>query len=92
MSTDLTAIKLLEVIALAESTNNPIQVTHLMNCQHIASPATIHRKMTQLLDANLIEQKFVGKNRRTKYLIVTDLANQYFEKRGALLKLINSQQ
>ena len=34
---------------------------------------------------------FIGKNRRTKYLVPTDLANDYFSKMGkAVLKSLNS--
>lgn len=42
-----------------------------MMLNEIASPATMYRKLTNLLDARLIEKVFEGKNRRTKYLAPT---------------------
>ena len=55
-------------------------VTEVMALSDIASPATIHRKLDELRELGLIEQVFEGKNRRTKYLVPTKLANIYFEK------------
>ncbi len=60
-------------------------VTEVMASSNIASPATIHRKLDELRELGLIEQVFEGKNRRTKYLVPTKLANTYFEKMSEVM-------
>ena len=86
---DLLALRLLEAIAIAHSEGTALTVTDAMALNAIASPATMHRKLTNLLDARLIEQVFEGKNRRTKYLVPTSQASKYFEQLGKALVLAN---
>jgi hypothetical protein len=69
---------LLDEIAISQNQNTPLTVSELMALDAIASPATIHRKLNLLLDADLVKIKFEGKNRRTKYLVLTPKANKYF--------------
>ena len=45
---DLDAKKLLEVIAVQHSQGQPLTVTDAMALAHVASPATIHRKLDLL--------------------------------------------
>ena len=75
---DLLSQKLLEVIALRHNQGKAMTVTDAMSLSKIASPATLHRKLDQLREADLIEQTFHEDNRRTKYLVPTKLADQYF--------------
>jgi DNA-binding MarR family transcriptional regulator len=77
-SVDLLSQRLLEVIALRQNQGEPMTVTDAMSLRKIASPATLHRKLDQLLEARLIEQTFSDGNRRTKYLVPTKVADQYF--------------
>lgn len=77
---DSTAMLLLNEIAIQHFDERPLTVTDAMKLNAIASPATIHRKLDELREAGLIELTFAGKNRRTKYLIPTKVANAYFEK------------
>ncbi len=86
---DLLSLRLLEAIAIAHSEGTALTVTDAMALSAIASPATMHRKLTNLLDAKLIEQVFEGKNRRTKYLVPTAQASKYFEQLGKALVLAN---
>jgi DNA-binding MarR family transcriptional regulator len=86
---DLLALRLLEAVAIAHSKGAALTVTDAMALSAIASPATMHRKLTNLLDAKLIEQVFEGKNRRTKYLVPTAQASKYFEQLGKALVLAN---
>ena len=79
---DLDAKKLLEVIAVRYEQKKPLTVTEAMALSHIASPATIHRKLDQLREMGLISPVFDGSNRRTKYLVPTDAAHHYFESVG----------
>jgi len=57
-------------------------VTEAMALDHIASPATIHRKLDQLRELGMIDTVFEGKNRRTKYLVPTKAASDYFANMG----------
>lgn len=88
---DLLSLRLLEAIAIAHSEGAALTVTDAMTLNAIASPATMHRKLTNLLDAKLIEQVFEGKNRRTKYLVPTAQASKYFEQLGKALILASTQ-
>ena len=82
---DATAMLLLNEIAIQHLDDKPMTVTEAMTLSSIASPATIHRKLDELRELGLIEQVFEGKNRRTKYLVPTKLANTYFEKMSEVM-------
>ena len=85
---DQASIKLLEVIALGELEGAPLQVTKAMELKHIASPASIHRKLEALRGQGLIEHVFVEGNRRTKYLKPTELALAHYERISQEMKLL----
>jgi DNA-binding MarR family transcriptional regulator len=84
---DLTALRLLEAIAVAHAQSSPLTVTDAMALSAIASPATLHRKLDALREAGFIEQEYEGKNRRTKYLVTTENTAKYFEQMGKALVL-----
>jgi DNA-binding MarR family transcriptional regulator len=73
---------LLDVIGLRNDQKKPLTVTEAMALDHIASPATIHRKLDQLRELGMIDTVFEGKNRRTKYLVPTKVAADYFANMG----------
>ena len=79
---DLDAKKLLEVVSVQHNLGKPLTVTDAMALQHIASPATIHRKLDVLRELGMIDTVFEGKNRRTKYLVPTKAASDYFANMG----------
>ncbi|MEY4727413.1 MAG: hypothetical protein RLZ36_2040 [Pseudomonadota bacterium] len=81
-SLDETAKHLLQLIVLRYAQGQALTVTEAMAMSTVASPATIHRKLTSLLDAGLVTQVFEGKNRRTKYLTPTAAAETYFAELG----------
>ena len=81
-SMDLDAKKLLEFIAMRHEQQKPLTVTDAMALATIASPATIHRKLDQLRELGMIDTVFEGKNRRTKYLVPTKAASDYFANMG----------
>jgi len=83
---DQTAKQLLNVIALRHAQDKPLNVTDAMALSAIASPATIHRKLDDLRESGLIDQVFEGKDRRTKYLVPTANAEEYFAKLGGLMQ------
>ena len=76
---DLDAKKLLETIAVRSEQGKPLTVTEAMAMAHIASPATIHRKLDLLREIGMIDTHFEGTNRRTKFLVPTPQATQYFQ-------------
>jgi len=79
---DLTAERLLALITMHDAQGKRMTVTDAMVLRDLASPATIHRKLDNLLDEKLIDQKFEGRNRRTKYLVPTKKALEHFSKLG----------
>ena len=83
---DLTAQKLLEVVSLNHAQNKPLTVTDAMQLQSIASPATLHRKLSSLLELGYIEFVFEGNNRRTKYIHPTAKTDAYFDALGQVLQ------
>lgn len=74
---DFTAQKLLEIIACC-AYYEPLTVTEAMELREIGSPATVHRKLDDLLIAGLIEHQYEGDNRRTKFLVLTPKSINYF--------------
>lgn len=82
---DLDAKKLLEVILVSDSRGETLTVLEAMQLSHIASPATIHRKLDILREMGLISTDFVGDNRRTKYLKPTPAAFKHFDQLGKIL-------
>ena len=74
---DFTAEKLLEIIGCCHF-HEPLTVTEAMELAEIGSPATIHRKLDDLLTAGLIYHAYEGSNRRTKYLQITPKTIGYF--------------
>ena len=82
---DLDAKRLLEVIAVQHSQGKSLTVSDAMAMTHIASPATIHRKLDLLRDIGMIDSYFEGSNRRTKYLCPTPQAEKYFSQVGEVM-------
>jgi Fe2+ or Zn2+ uptake regulation protein len=82
---DLDAKRLLEVIGVQHSQGKPLTVSDAMAMTHIASPATIHRKLDLLREIGMIDSYFEGGNRRTKYLCPTPQAQNYFSKVGEVM-------
>ena len=77
--------ELLEVIAVNAYQGKPLTVMGVMGMVHLASPATLHRKMDNLITLKLVALHHEGKNRRTKYVKPTANALDYFDKAGAAL-------
>jgi DNA-binding MarR family transcriptional regulator len=83
---DLTAQKLLEVVCLRHDQQKPLTVSEAMQLQSIASPATLHRKLSALLEHGYVQFVFEGTNRRTKYIHPTAKTDAYFEALGQVLQ------
>jgi DNA-binding MarR family transcriptional regulator len=82
---DLTAGQILDLIG-ACADQEPLTVTGCM-ASGIASPATTHRKINDLICFGYVQQEFKGGNKRTKYLVPTDKAKKYFEQLSAAIKV-----
>lgn len=82
---DETAKQLLRIIASNHNQDKTMTVTDAMALVSIASPATLHRKLDALREAGLIEQTFADNNRRTKYLVPTKAADEYFTELGKVM-------
>ena len=86
-----TAILLLNEIAVKDFEDQPLKVTQAMGFNALGSPVNLHRKLDELLKAGMIEFRSVGKNRRTKYLHITQAAFDYFQtKSKAMVEAVNS--
>ena len=74
---DATARNLLDLVCLHEGMSYPLTVTQVMNQPQLASPATMHRKLEDLLELGLVTHQYQGKNRRTKYVVLTTSGQLY---------------
>ena len=85
------AVLLLNEIAVKDFDEQPLTVSQAMEFRALGSPATLHRKIYELHETGLIEFRSVGKNRRTKYLHITQAARDYFQiKNDAMLQALES--
>ncbi len=82
---DATSVQLLREIGIAVFNEKPKSVTELMALSHVASAATIHRKLQQLIEAGLVEVGFVQPDRRTKRLHLASAGKKYFSSRDKLI-------
>lgn len=83
---DLVGESLLGHIAVNFAKGMTLTVTECMRIETVASPATIHRKISELTEQGWIHYFYDGDNRRTKYLAPTTKAVKYFEKVSKLVE------
>ena len=82
---DLTAGQVLDLIG-ACADDEPLTVMKCMRAG-VASPATTHRKIEDLIAFGYVETQQKNGNKRTKYLVPTDKAKKYFEHLSAAIKV-----
>jgi DNA-binding transcriptional ArsR family regulator len=82
---DKRELHLLEIIGLKNEEKESLMITEVMYVSQCGSPAAIHRSLRILKDAGLVEVLFEGKNRRSKYLAVSEKTSEYFSSLGAAL-------
>jgi DNA-binding MarR family transcriptional regulator len=80
--------QVLDEIALAERNKQRLTVSMIMRLRHIASPATLHRKLDLLVQAELVHATFEGGNKRTKYMVLTEAGHKYFQRLSMLIESI----
>ena len=86
-----TARLLLNKIAVKNFEEQPLTVTQAMGFNALGSAANLHRKITELLDAEMISLEHLDTNRRTKYLMITEAARDYFQiKNDAMVEAVQS--
>ena len=74
-----TAILLLNAIAVKHFEQQHLNVTEALGIHALGSPANLHRKLDELLEAGMISLSYNGNNRRTKYITLTQTAFDYFQ-------------
>ena len=85
------AILLLNEIAVKDFDEQPLTVSQAIDFKSIGSPATLHRKIDELRNADMVLVTNVGTDRRTKYLLITQAARDYFQiKNDAMVKAVQS--
>ena len=85
LGVDATAIQLLKLIGVSEFNEKPKTVTEMMALSTVASPATIHRKLDELINEGLAEKRFTSPDHRTKRLFLTPKGQKFFVSRDKLL-------
>ena len=80
-----TTRQLLDEIALQHSSQTPMTVSRLMSLDHIASPATLHRKMQALIENGLIELSVDKENKRTKFVLLSKRGSRHFDALSELM-------
>jgi len=83
---DATGQKVLELLAIASDSSQPMNVGQAMSAKWIASPATLHRKISDLINAGYVASIYVGKNRRNRFLVPTDKADEFFSQMGSSMR------
>jgi hypothetical protein len=70
---------LFDALCLAWSQGNPFSVRAAINQSNLGSPATLHKRLQQLIAKDLIVAEFEGQDRRTKYLRPSEKGLLYIE-------------
>jgi len=70
---------LLGSIAAREVAGSPMTVSDLISMSHIASPATLHKHLSTLVELGYVRNQPQGSSRRTKHLTLTHLGQRYIE-------------
>ena len=78
--------KLLNSIAEASLSGKPYLVSDVIFANSIGSPATLSRRLANLVDKELIVYASFGDNRK-KFLELTPKSKKYFSKLGKLILL-----
>jgi DNA-binding MarR family transcriptional regulator len=81
-----TCSRLLDEVAMAYASDEPLTVTGLMGLSHIASPATLHRKMQVLLQEGLVELTVDHENKRSKFVMLSKKGKRRFEILSGLME------
>jgi DNA-binding MarR family transcriptional regulator len=84
---DLVSMRILEIASLRYLEKKPMTVSEVMALEDLASPATLHRKLDGLRDAELLLSFNLGADKRTKFLRPSPKAMSHFSKLSNVLEL-----
>ena len=82
---DARGLSLLAEVGRASWLNQPSTISDLMRLSKYGSPATIHRCLNMLREVGLVLDFHQGKNRRTKYLALNQVVENYYSQLGELI-------
>lgn len=77
-----TETDLLKEVVLRDFEGRAFSVSEALALKNLGSPATLHKRLQRLREAGLLSFTKEITDKRTKYLIATPLAIQYFERMG----------
>ncbi|PUE18027.1 hypothetical protein B9Z38_02955 [Limnohabitans sp. MMS-10A-160] len=77
---------LLEEIVLKQQAHQPMTVSEAIELSHLASPSTLHKKLSRLKSMALLTTENRDNDHRTKYLVLTPIAEEYFRALGKALQ------
>jgi hypothetical protein len=77
--------RLLDEVAIEHVAQTPLTVTGLMGLAHIASPATLHRKMQILLSEGLVELVVDSENKRSKFVMLSKKGQRRYDVLNTLM-------
>ena len=77
---------LLDVVATAIHADKVIYVKDLITLNHIASQATLHKALSNLIDKKLLSYKADKKDGRLKEVHLTKLAEKRYEELGKAIE------
>ncbi len=84
---DLVSMRILEIASLRYLDQKPMTVSEVMALDSLASPATLHRKLDGLRDADLLLPFNMSADKRTKFLRPSPKALSHFTKISNVLEL-----
>ena len=76
---------LFEVILLSWSKGQPMTVREAIGRAELGSPATLHKRLVRLRQADLVSVEFIQGDRRSKLLVPTEKGLEYASKLGSQL-------
>ncbi len=86
---DAVAMRLLELIALDSLNLHPLTASESIKIKSLGTAPTVRRNINLLMELGLIEQFFIGTNKRTKYMKPSKLAIDYLGSVGqSMLKAV----
>ncbi len=77
---------LLQEVFLRSRDKRPLTVKEAIELKHLASPSTLHKRITQLRKLQLLDTEHHGSDHRTKYLVLTPHAMTHFHALGIAIQ------
>lgn len=75
------------MVAIAAQDGKVLHVKDLLELKDIASPATLHKAVSNLVDKGMIDLKVAEQDGRVKEVRLTKLANKRYEDLGRVIEM-----